>query len=276
MQDSAQQLALFIERHPRLFILTGAGISTDSGIPAYRDEKGTWQSPPPIQHRDYIERLAVRQRYWARSLVGWGTMRNAQPNSAHQSVFALERAGLVELIVTQNVDRLHQKAGSTAVVDLHGRADIVDCIECDYETTRDQMHLACKAINPNFNPAKTAQPRPDGDANLEGDFSNFSVPNCPNCGAVLKARVVYFGDNVQKEVIHDALSALERSQAMLCIGTSLQVFSGYRFNRHAKAQGIPQAALTQGITRADDILDLKLDAAIAPTLSQALEVLGIN
>ena len=271
----SQQLADFIEQHPRLFILTGAGISTGSGIPAYRDAKGNWQSPPPVQHGQFISQLAVRQRYWGRSLAGWHTMRDAQPSNAHKILAAFEKQGHIKLLVTQNVDRLHQKAGSQKVVDLHGRADIVACIECDHEITRDEMHQWCRRENPEFN-TPLSSPRPDGDADFETDFSQFNVPNCPDCGGVMKARVVYFGDNVPKETVFSAIDALERSDALLCVGTSLQVFSGFRFNRHALQQKIPQAALTQGVTRADEMLDLKINAEINQTLEEVANLLGID
>ena len=275
IQTLAAQLAEFISVNPRLFVLTGAGISTDSGIPAYRDSEGNWQSPPPMLHQQFMNQLSVRQRYWGRSLAGWHTMRDAKPNRAHQILAHMEQKGLIELLVTQNVDRLHQKAGSEKVVDLHGRADRVACMGCDADVSREQMHEWCRELNPNFD-VPIAAARPDGDADFETDFSQFRVPRCPACRGTLKARVVYYGDNVPKETVYDALQALERSKAMLSIGSSLQVFSGFRFNRHAAAQGLPQAALTQGITRADPLLQLKLDAAIIPTLEGCAELLGID
>ena len=273
--NPAQALARYITDHPKLFILTGAGISTQSGIPAYRDAAGHWQSPPPVQHRAFIQDISVRQRYWGRSLAGWHTLRDAKPNNAHKILAALEAAGYIELLVTQNVDRLHQKAGSQQVIDLHGRADIVACIECDYEIDREAMHDWCRTLNPDFI-APISAPRPDGDADFETDFSSFKVPNCPKCSGVMKARVVYFGDNVPKEVVYSAIDALERSRALLCIGSSLQVFSGFRFNRHAHQIGLQQAALTQGVTRADDLLDLKLDAEITQTLEDMADLLNLQ
>ena len=271
----ANALADFITQHPKLFVLTGAGISTQSGIPAYRDANGHWQSPPPVQHREYIQQVSVRQRYWGRSLAGWHTLRDAQPNPAHKVLRALEEAGYIELLVTQNVDRLHQKAGSQQVIDLHGRADQVACIECNYQITREEMHTRCRAMNPHFLTPRSA-PRPDGDADFETDFSAFTVPNCPHCGGVMKTCVVFFGDNVPKTVVYSSIDALEQSHALLCIGTSLQVFSGYRFNRHAQQIGIPQAALNKGVTRADDMLDLKLDADITNTLEQTADLLNLQ
>lgn len=271
------ELAAFIERYPRLFVLTGAGISTDSGIPAYRDAAGAWRSPPPVLHQEYMKQLSVRQRYWGRSLAGWHTMRDAEANVGHRILAAMEREGLIELVVTQNVDRLHQKAGSERVIDLHGRADLVACMQCNLEVNRDRMHHWCRELNPEFNtPRFTVATRPDGDTDFETDFSQFNVPECPTCGGIMKARVVYYGDNVPKETVYEAIDALERSQAMLSIGSSLQVFSGFRFNRHAASKSIPQAALTEGVTRADDLLQLKLDAPIAPVLEACAEHLGIE
>ena len=276
-QTLGEQLAAFIEQHPRLFILTGAGISTDSGIPSYRDSTGAWRSPPPVLHQEYMKQLAVRQRYWGRSLAGWHTMRDAQPNTGHRILAAMESAGLVELLVTQNVDRLHQKAGSARVIDLHGRADIVACMECNFEVDRDQMHHWCRELNPDFStPRFTVATRPDGDSDFETDFSTFNVPTCPHCEGIMKARVVYYGDNVPKETVYEAIDALERSRAMLSVGSSLQVFSGFRFNRHAASKNIPQVALTEGITRADELLQLKLDGPIAPVLNVCADRLGID
>lgn len=271
-----EQLAQFILAHPRLFVLTGAGISTDSGIPAYRDSAGQWRSPPPVLHQEYMKQIAVRQRYWGRSLAGWHTMRDAQPNVGHRVLAAMEQAGLVELLVTQNVDRLHQKAGSERVIDLHGRADVVACMDCDHEVDREQMHIWCRELNPGFNAPKIDAARPDGDADFETDFSKLRVPTCPECGGIMKARVVYYGDNVPKETVYNALDALKRSKAMLSVGSSLQVFSGFRFNRHAAQHGIPQAALTEGVTRADDLLQLKLDGEIAPVLETCADRLGLQ
>ena len=271
-----EQLAQFIQQHPRLFVLTGAGISTDSGIPAYRDSSGAWRSPPPVLHQEYMNQHCVRQRYWGRSLAGWHTMRDAKPNTGHRILAAMEQAGLIELLVTQNVDRLHQKAGSKRVIDLHGRADIIACMSCNRSVEREQMHQWCNTLNPDFNIPRVSIARPDGDADFETDFSQFQVPGCPECGGIMKARVVYYGDNVAKEIVFDALTALERSSALLAVGSSLQVFSGFRFNRHAAGANIPQAALTEGVTRADDLLQLKLDAPIAPVLEVCADHLGIE
>lgn len=272
MSQSANALLEFVQRYPRLLVLTGAGISTDSGIPDYRDRNGEWKRKQPVQHGDFMNSHQTRRRYWGRSLIGWPVMQNAAPNNAHRALAALEQRGHVELLVTQNVDGLHQRAGSAAVIDLHGRAGDVICMSCDYRCSRDDVHQRSALMNPEFL-QYSATTAPDGDADLEVDFSGFEVPPCPECGGILKPDVVFFGDNVPKTRVHKSLDALERADALLVIGSSLMVYSGFRFCRRAKEQAKPMAALTLGKTRADELLDLKLDEPIAPTLEQLLTLL---
>lgn len=269
----ADSLFDFMQRYPRLMVLTGAGISTDSGIPDYRDRNGEWKRKQPVQHGDFMRDHHTRQRYWGRSLIGWPVMQRAQPNEAHRALATLEQLGHIDLLVTQNVDGLHQRAGSRAVIDLHGRADQVLCMSCGYRCTRDEVHRRCGALNPDFL-GYSATTAPDGDADLEVDFSRFEVPQCPDCRGILKPDVVFFGDNVPKPRVQQALDALERADALLVIGSSLMVYSGFRFCRRAREWDKPIAALTLGKTRADDLLDLKLDAPIAPVLQQTLTALG--
>ncbi|WP_432697294.1 NAD-dependent protein deacetylase [Marinobacterium sp. YM272] len=273
MSKSAQALFEFIQQHPRLLVLTGAGISTDSGIPDYRDRNGEWKRKQPVQHGEFMHSHTTRQRYWGRSLIGWPVIQQARPNNAHHALSALEQRGHIELLVTQNVDGLHQRAGSSAVIDLHGRAGDVICMSCDYRCSRDDVHRRSALMNPAFM-QYTATSAPDGDADLEVDFSHFEVPGCPGCGGILKPDVVFFGDNVPKTRVQEALGALARADALLVIGSSLMVYSGFRFCRRAKEQNKPMAALTLGRTRADELLDLKLDDPIAPTLEQLLLLLG--
>lgn len=268
-EDAAGQLTEFLRQHPKVFVLTGAGISTDSGIPDYRDGTGAWKRKPPVQHHDFMNDHFTRQRYWGRSLVGWPIMRNAQPNSAHQRVAELETRQAVSLLVTQNVDRLHQRAGSQRVIDLHGRSDEVLCMSCGWRTTREDVHADCAALNPDFL-QHTAQAAPDGDADLEVDFTQFDVPNCQQCGGVLKPDVVFFGDNVPKERVQAALDALQASDGLLVIGSSLMVYSGFRFCRYAHDWGIPIATLNIGHTRADPLVTIKLNARISETLDLTL------
>ncbi|SEQ28039.1 NAD-dependent protein deacetylase, SIR2 family [Amphritea atlantica] len=271
--STASALSDFIQQHPRLFILTGAGCSTQSGIPDYRDHNGQWKRQPPVQHRDFMTSHATRQRFWARSLIGWPLMANARPNAVHQSLQRLEEKGYCRQLVTQNVDRLHQLAGQQRVIDLHGRSDQVICMDCHTLHQRNHVHQLMAEANPAFR-EYTATAAPDGDADLDGiDFSRFRVTDCPDCGGMLKPNVVFFGDNVPKERVFSALDSLQRSDALLVIGSSLMVYSGFRFCKQAVQQNIPIAAITHGKTRADDLLSLKLDGDISGFLQPGIHAL---
>lgn len=268
-EQAGELLAEFIHRYPKLMILTGAGVSTGSGIPDYRDGEGAWKRKQPVQHRDFMENFGTRQRYWGRSLIGWPVMRNATPNSSHYHIADLELRNHSSLVVTQNVDRLHQKAGTQGVSDLHGRADEVLCMSCGYRCPRDDVHARCAELNPGFGQYK-AGTAPDGDADLDVDFSGFQLADCPKCSGILKPDVVFFGDYVPKERVNSALDALKASDGLLVIGSSLMVFSGFRFCRYAKEQGKPIATLNLGRTRAEDLADLKLNASIGEALEATL------
>ncbi|WLD56718.1 NAD-dependent protein deacetylase [Salinispirillum sp. LH 10-3-1] len=274
-EEAAEQLHKFLIAHPKVFVLTGAGISTDSGIPDYRDNAGAWKRKAPVQHHDFMHDHYTRQRYWGRSLIGWPVMRNAQPNVAHECVAELERQNTISLLVTQNVDRLHQRAGSERVIDLHGRSDEVLCMSCGWRTTREGVHAACADLNPDFM-GYTARTAPDGDADLEVDFSQFSVPHCEQCGGILKPDVVFFGDNVPKARVQMALEALRASDGLLVIGSSLMVYSGFRFCRHAHDWGLPIATLNLGQTRADELVTLKMNARISETLDRVRTIFTGN
>lgn len=274
---TAPTLAEFAHRHRRLFVLTGAGCSTDSGIPDYRDANGNWKRPAPVTYQAFMGEEATRRRYWARSLIGWRVMGQARPGRAHQALARLEAAGRVELLLTQNVDGLHGAAGSRRVIDLHGRIDTVRCMACEARMPRAQLQSLLLARNPAWAELH-ARAAPDGDADLDGmDFSRFDVPACPACGTgLLKPDVVFFGENVPRERVSDALAALARSDAMLVAGSSLMVYSGLRFVQAAVAAGKPVAAVNLGRTRADDLLALKIEQPVgealdtlAGTLSQA-------
>lgn len=266
LDQQSGELAAFLHAHAPVLVLTGAGISTDSGIPDYRDGNGNWKRKQPVQHQAFMQCAATRQRYWARSLVGWPIMQQAQPNLAHHKIAELENKGLISLVVTQNVDRLHQKAGSEAAVDLHGRADELVCMSCGYREARALMHQRCTALNPSLNNV-SATVAPDGDADLEIDFSTFEVPGCPQCNGIVKPDVVFFGDNVPRPRVDRVFAALAHSRGLLVIGSSLMVFSGFRFARQAHQANTPLAILTQGRTRADDLASVKFDAPIAPLLA---------
>ncbi|HEV8077682.1 MAG TPA: NAD-dependent protein deacetylase, partial [Marinobacter sp.] len=241
-EQAGAMLADYIHSHPRLLILTGAGVSTDSGIPDYRDGDGAWKRKQPVQHQAFMDSTQVRQRYWGRSLIGWPLMRNAAPNASHHHISQLEMLNHSALVVTQNVDRLHQKAGTRAVTDLHGRADEVLCMSCDYRCMRDEVHQRCAILNSQFS-AYTADVAPDGDADLDVDFADFQLADCPLCGGILKPDVVFFGDYVPKQRVYAALDALKASDGLLVIGSSLMVYSGFRFCRYAHDWGKPIATL---------------------------------
>ncbi|MDO9519053.1 MAG: NAD-dependent protein deacetylase [Pseudohongiella sp.] len=270
--NSHDMLRIFLEQHPDVLVLTGAGISTGSGIPDYRDKDGNWKRKQPVQHQDFMRSHETRQRYWARSLVGWPVMQTAQPNDAHYSLSLLEQNGYIKQLVTQNVDRLHQKAGSHSAIDLHGRADEVICMQCSKREPRELTHARCAATNPGFTGLK-ATAAPDGDADLEINFETFVVPECPSCGGILKPDVVFFGDNVPRARVDSVFSALHNSSALLVIGSSLMVYSGFRFAREAHLKKKPLLILTQGKTRADDIASVKIDAEIVETLARATQAL---
>jgi NAD-dependent SIR2 family protein deacetylase len=269
--DETQPLLEFIERHRRLFVLTGAGCSTDSGIPDYRDSNGEWKRVQPVTFQAFMGDSHTRQRYWARSLVGWRRFGHARPNDAHHALARLEHRGHTEMLVTQNVDGLHQVAGSAAVIDLHGRLDRVRCMGCERRSDREEFQRRLLELNPHWSQLD-ARDAPDGDADLEGlDFSTFEVPACEHCGGVLKPDVVFFGESVPRPRVAAAMQALESAAAMLVIGSSLMVYSGYRFARVAATARKPIAAVNLGRTRADDLLALKVEQPCAEALAFLLE-----
>lgn len=271
---SADRLAAFLADHRRLFVLTGAGVSTASGIPDYRDADGAWKRRQPIRYRQFVGSEAVRRRYWARSLLGWRRVAEALPNPAHHALARLEAGGRLGCLVTQNVDGLHQRAGSRHVVDLHGRLDRVECMGCRITFHRHALQEELVRLNPGFTdlPAVTA---PDGDADLEGaDYGTFRVPACPSCGGVLKPAFVFFGEPVPKGRTRRAFAALEAADGVLVVGSSLMVWSGYRFARTAARRGLPLALVNLGRTRADDLATLKLEACCGALLADAVARLG--
>ncbi|MFX1674304.1 NAD-dependent protein deacetylase [Paraburkholderia sp. A2WS-5] len=266
--DSAALDALhaFAERHPRLFVLTGAGISTDSGIPGYRDENGTWKRSPPITLQEFLGSENARRRYWARSMIGWPTVGLAQPNGAHRALAQLGAAQRIAALVTQNVDGLHQRAGSSDVIELHGSIGHVHCLDCGARYTRASLQPRLEAGNPALADAY-AEPAADGDAHLDFDGEQaFDIPACEACGGVLKPSVVFFGENVPRERVAAASAALDEADAVLVVGSSLMVYSGYRFCAWAQQRGKPVAAINLGKTRADPLLALKVAAPCAATL----------
>lgn len=266
------QLQEFVQQHSRLLVLTGAGISAASGIPTYRNSAGQWLRNAPIQHRDFVQNLAARQRYWARSFAGWPAVSAAVPNAAHKGLAKLERLAKIPLLVTQNVDRLHQRAGHHHVIDLHGRLDQLVCLQCGALSSRATMQNRLADLNPHL--PRHAALFPDGDADVADEvIAAVTIPECLSCGGVLKPDVVFFGDAVRKDIVDSVYSALEDSDAMLVIGSSLMVFSGFRFCRFAAARNIPIACINPGTTRADDLFTLKLAGDCNTVLTQLVDAI---
>ncbi|MGH8206768.1 MAG: NAD-dependent protein deacetylase [Steroidobacteraceae bacterium] len=263
-----QALSHFIQRHQRLFVLTGAGCSTASGIPDYRDAGGNWKRDArPVTLQAFMADEHTRRRYWARSVIGWQRISRARPNAAHLALARLQLQGRVELLVTQNVDGLHQAAGSTAVIDLHGRLDGVCCMSCQRRSSREQLQTELLRCNPDWIGDQGRQ-APDGDADLDAaPPGDFRVVACSGCGGVLKPDVVYFGENVPPARVQAAMRHLTHADAMLIVGSSLMVYSGYRFVRAAAELGLPIAAVNLGRTRADELLALKLAQPCASALA---------
>lgn len=258
----------FFGQHRRLFILTGAGISTGSGIPDYRDTNGDWKRQQPVQYQDFIQRSATRQRYWARSLIGWPWFRKAQPNSCHRALVGWERAGRIAHLVTQNVDRLHQQAGSRSVTDLHGRLDEVLCLDCGDRVPRSQIQDWLLEHNPHL-AERSANPAPDGDADLDDlALQTVAVPTCTKCGGMLKPNVVFYGETIPRERVDATIAALHDADALLVIGSSLMVYSGFRFCRLAAEADIPLAVINPGRTRADHLFEFKIEARFEDVLAR--------
>lgn len=252
-------LHAFVQRHPRLLLLTGAGISTASGIPGYRDASGNWLGRKPTMLAEFLASPFMRQRYWARGMVGWPTVAAAEPNAAHHAVATLQRRGHVRGLVTQNVDGLHQRAGSTGVIELHGGLAAAHCLDCGKPEPRAVIQQRMELDNPDWR-GNRAPPSADGDALLErDDFDRFLVPACLHCGGVLKPDVVFFGESVPRDRVRATLDALEQADALLVAGSSLTVYSGFRFCLAANQAGKPVAAINLGQTRADPLLALKTE-----------------
>ncbi len=257
-----------LDQYPRWVALTGAGISVDSGIPTYRNHRGEWQRSDPIQHQEFIGQEAKRRRYWARSMAGWTYVAASQPNRAHHALAALEASGHIPLLATQNVDRLHQAAGHQQVVDLHGRLDRARCLDCMAYVDRVQLQSELAALNPDWDQA-IADIRPDGDAEVD-DYvvEAMQVPNCKACGGTLMPDVVFFGGAVPRERVDRISAAIEEHDALLVVGSSLMVFSGFRFARMAHKANKPLIIINKGDTRADSLASLKIEADAGDILDQ--------
>jgi len=253
----------------KLFVLTGAGISTDSGIPDYRGEGRVARHP--MTYDIFMGSQEARARYWARSYVGWSRIAIAKPNPGHFALASAESQGALKYLVTQNVDGLHQEAGSKAVIDLHGRLDRVICLGCRKVISRSEMDELLKELNPNISKDMSVEFSPDGDAEIEGT-EDFQVPACTECSGILKPDVVFFGESVPADRVELALNQLAESEAVIVAGSSLTVNSGFRFAKQAAKAGKPIVIVNIGPTRADVLAIAKIEA----NTSQALERLLID
>ena len=249
----------------RLLVITGAGVSTSSGIGDYRDEEGQWKRPQPVTHQNFMADANWRKRYWARSQVGYPEFLKARPNAAHRALVRLERQGGLQGLITQNVDRLHQEAGHEQVIDLHGRLDEVICMDCGAISARADVQDWLNGHNPERR--AVAAFAPDGDADLaEAEIGHFQVPACAACSRILKPHVVFFGDAVPRDVVELAYQWVDQADAVLVLGTSLMVYSSFRFVRRAHERGIPLLCVNRGRTRADEWLQVKVDAECGTVL----------
>lgn len=260
-------------RGKRLVALTGAGCSTESGIPDYRGPETLRRARNPIQGREFSRSAEIRQRYWARAVIGWERFSRAEPNPAHRALARLEQGGPLEGLITQNVDGLHHAAGSRRVIELHGRLAEVACLECGATEARAALQERLLAQNPGWL-RRAADLAPDGDADLPAEHvAGFHAPPCLRCDGPLKPRVVFFGENVPRPIVDEAFALVDAADALLVVGTSLAVFSGYRFVLRAAQRGIPIAMVNLGSARGEELGALKVDARageVLPRLAEAL------
>ncbi|MGY1779121.1 NAD-dependent protein deacetylase [Geodermatophilus sp. SYSU D01036] len=266
--DGLDELAALVADGDVL-VLSGAGLSTDSGIPDYRGATGSLRRHTPMTWQTFRRDPRGRHRYWARSYVGWPQMAAARPNAGHSAVARLQRAGLLAGVVTQNVDGLHQAAGARDVVELHGGLDRTVCLACGDVARRDELHRRLRAANPAFGP-RVDEVNPDGDAELPDEvLDGFVMVGCTACGdGPLKPDVVFFGETVPRDRVDTCFRMLEDSAGLLVLGSSLTVMSGYRFVLRAAELGIPVAVVNLGPTRGDAKVDVKVDAPLGEVLPE--------
>jgi NAD-dependent SIR2 family protein deacetylase len=262
-----------------MVVVTGAGCSTESGIPDYRSPGGAWTRHKPIYYSAFVRSAEVRRFYWARSFRGWPRFDAARPNDAHRALAELESRGVVHQLITQNVDDLHQAAGSRAVVQLHGRNRVVVCLDCGAESPREEMQERLALLNDDWLArapwhalrGDEADFAPDGDADVAQDVVGaFQVPECRRCGGVLKPNVVFFGESVPRDKVDYAMRRVDEADAMLVVGSSLTVWSGFRFVKRAAGRGVPIAIVNIGPTRADELASLKIEEKCGAVLTDAI------
>ncbi|KWV31081.1 NAD-dependent protein deacetylase [Micromonospora rifamycinica] len=258
-------------------VLSGAGLSTESGIPDYRGPTGVARRHTPMTYQTFTRSAVARRRYWARSHLGWRTIARAVPNDGHRAVARLQAAGLVDGVITQNVDGLHTAAGSRGVVELHGRLDAVVCLDCGDRTARGELDRRLAAANPGF-AAPVGAVRPDGDVDLDDDgVAGFRPVDCGSCGGMLKPDVVFFGETVPADRVSRCFGMVEQARSLLVVGSSLTVLSGRRFVVRAARRGIPVVIANQGVTRGDGYAALRVDAPLGrvlPALADRVAAVG--
>jgi NAD-dependent SIR2 family protein deacetylase len=249
-------------------VLSGAGLSTESGIPDYRGPTGAQRTSEPMTYQVFVGSQVARQRYWARSFLGWRAIADAVPNRGHHAVARLQEQGRLSGIITQNVDGLHQAAGAQDVIELHGGLDIVRCLECGLRESRTAFGARLRAANPHFG-ATVDRVNPDGDADLaDAEIGGFVLVGCTRCGSdLLKPDVVFFGESVPKPRVAACFDLVENARTLLVLGSSLTVMSGLRFVRRAAKLGVPVAIVNQGPTRGDPLADLKIEAPLGDVLT---------
>ncbi|UVL97617.1 NAD-dependent protein deacetylase [Pseudomonas atacamensis] len=259
----------------KFLILTGAGISTPSGIPDYRDSDGVRRGRQPMMYQEFLAAPESRRRYWARAMLGWPRVRQARPNAAHEALATLQQRGRISALITQNVDTLHDQAGSHDVIELHGSLHRVLCLDCGQRSERDAIQQLMEAQNPYLSGVDAVQ-APDGDTLLDPSFeARFQVPRCPHCaGERMKPDVVFFGENVAQPTAARALAAAENAAGLLVVGSSLMAYSAFRLCRVIAERGKPLMAINLGKTRADDLLDLKIEGSCEELLPWLVEELG--
>ena len=250
-------------------ILSGAGLSTESGIPDYRGPSGRQRRGEPMTYQTFTGSEQARQRYWARSHLGWRHITGAAPNAGHSAVAVLEKRGHLSAIITQNVDGLHQAAGAANVTELHGSLHRITCLSCWRRTPRTRLHERLASANPEWDDMNDITVNPDGDVALE-DTAGFTVVDCEACGGMLKPDVVFFGENVPKPRAERCYALVGAARSLIVLGSSLTVMSGFRYVRHAAKHGIPVVIVNQGETRGDPLATATLDAPLGATLTAAL------
>lgn len=260
------ELRRWIDSHHRVTVLTGAGCSTASGIPDYRDEHGQWKRRPPVMYQAFCSQPSIYRRYWARAFAGWPRFTAAEPGPAHHAFAAWERAGSLGRLITQNVDGLHQRAGHAQVIDLHGRLDVVICLSCRRRTPRAEVQGMLAGSNAGWR--ASAATAPDGDADIDdAAIESFEPPRCSECGGLLKPDVVFFGENVPSARYEEARDAVAAADALLVAGSSLMVYSGFRFVQQAHAAGLPIAIINRGRTRGDELASFKIEGDVGGILT---------